>query len=329
MHSTCLKYLICFSIALFFSAGCGQSADQKITSNLISAEIHLSKRECQASINLLEGMGRQTSNARYLKLLSSSYACRAGYSTTVFFGSDVALTATPAPLGGATKYSTSLSTFTSPLIDDQKFSDLQTAIDLLLYAGGLSSSTEPTSIARATVFDSNDAAEINSQLAFMMFVEFGRFMKVYSNASAAGVKGAGGASNVCFADYPNIADPDVITILNNMPGACKVTNSGHTQLASTLSASVRRERLCQGIILLNGILDLLPSILVSAGGGSLTAIASVTTNVQAAKTALTTAFPAIGTVLSVLNQNTCETDPAITIETIESYYATIFEALIQ
>lgn len=329
MQSKVHKQIFSLLLILTFISGCGQSAEQKTNSKLISAEIHLSKRECQQSINLLEGMGRQNKNARYLKLLASSYACRSGYSTTAFFGNDIALTATPSPLGGMTKYSTSLESFTAPLSDDAKFEDLQTAIDILFYAGGLSTTTEPTSIARAALFEANEASDINSQLAFMMFVQLGRFMKVYADADAAGAKGGGSASNVCFSDYSTI-DNNVEAILTAQTGACTVKNSPHAQLDSALvSVATRRARLCQGIVLLNGILDLLPSILVSAGGGDLNDIATVTSDIDTAKDALETAYPAIGPVLTVLSQANCEASATITTQTIESYYATIFEAMIK
>lgn len=321
------KHLILIlSVLTLFS--CGQTAEEKVNGNLISAEIHLSKRECQKSIDLLEGMGRQNSNARYLKLLASSYACRAGYSTTTFFATDVALTATPSPMGGMTKYSTSLSTFTTPLVEDALYSDLQSAIDILLYAGGISATTEPTSIERGTHFNSTEASDINSQLAYMMLVQLGRFMKVYADADATGVKGGGTASNVCFSDYSTI-NAQVELILTNQAGACKVKNSPHVQLDSALvAADDRRTRLCQGIVLVNGVLDLLPAILVSAGGGDLNDIATVTGDIQAAKTAVVAVYPAIAPVFTVLSQTNCETDTSISTQMIESYYATIFEALI-
>ena len=316
-------------LMIFIFSSCGKKAENEVKSNLISAEILLSKSECQNAIALLEGMGRQNKNARYLKLLSSAYACRAGYSTTVFFGTDIALTSTPAPLGGISRYSTSQKTFSAPLIEDPKFDDLQEAINILLYAGGLSSTTEPTSATRAALFSQDEASDINSQMAYMMFVQLGRFFKVYADTDANGVKGAGSASNVCFTDYSTI-NAQVEFILTNQQGACKVKNSPHAQLDSALvSTDDRRARLCQGVVLLNGILEVLPSILVSAGGGDLDDIASVTTDIDTAKDALETAYPAIGPVLTVLSQSNCETDAAITTQTLESYYATIFEALIE
>lgn len=330
MGSRFTNKILCLLVMLTFTVSCGKTPEEEVTGNLISAEILLSTSKCQDAIDLLEGMGRQNQNAHYLKLLSSAYACRANYSTIVFFADDIALTATPAPMGGVSRYSTSLPSFTSPLIDDPKYEDLQTAIDILLYAGGISRDTEPTSIVRGANFSAREAGEINAQMAYMMLVQLGRFFKVYANTDAAGVKGNGSASNVCFTDYPNITNAGVILALQNQQGACTVDNSPHAQLDSSLvNASNRRARLCQGVVLLNGILDVLPSIIVAAGGGDLGDISSVTTDIETAKDALETTYPAIGPVLTVLSQNNCETSSSINIETIESYYATIFEYLIE
>lgn len=332
-----VKKLTSFLLILVFVTSCGTSPEEEIKSNLVSAEILLSKSECQDAIDLLEGMGRQNKNARYLKLLASSYACRSKYSTIKFFADDIALTGTPAPMGGLSRYSTSQITFTSPLEDDLKFKDLQTAIDILLYAGGTSRATEPTSIVRSANFTERDASDINAQLAYMMLVQLGRIFKVYANTDSTGVKGTGAAASVCFTDYSTIdaaADPVNDTalelILTNQQGACKVKNSPHPQLNSSLvNATERRARLCQGIVLLNGILDVLPAIIVAAGGGELGDISGVMTFIETFKTDATAAYPALAPVLTVISQNNCETSSSINIEIIEAYYASIFEALIK
>lgn len=314
---------------LLLSFSCGKSTEDEIKDNIDSANILLSTRQCQSAIDLLEGMGRQNKNAHYLKALSSAYACRAGYSTTVFFGTDIEKTATPGPLGGITTYSTSTVASTSPLTDDLKFRDLQTAIDILLYAGGISATTEPTSIARASYFTASQAGDINAQLVYMMLVQAGKFMKVYADADASGVKGGGSAGNNCFTDYSN-ADDDVKDLVPLLPGACKVLNDPHPQLDSSLmTVTERRKRLCEGVVLFNGILDLLPSIILSAGGGDLDDIANVTGIIETAKDTLETVYPAVGTVLNVLSQTNCETDPAITTGTLEAYYVGVFETLIE
>lgn len=322
---------ITFLIAvLLLSFSCGKDKEQEVKDAILSANIYLSTKQCQPAIDLLESMGRQNQNARYLKTLSSAYACRAGYSTVSFFGDDIKKTVTPSPLGGVTTYNTSVTTSTAPLTDDLNFRDLQTAIDILLYAGGIPTTSEPTSVLRDRYFNANQAGDINTQLVFMMLVQTGKFMKVYADADATGTKGGGSAGNNCFTDYSNLTVGLVQAALAAQQGACTVATSSHSQLkSSNLTVAERRKRLCEGVVLINGVLDILPSVVASVGGSELNGISGLTTDIETGKTALRTAFPAIGSILTVLSQKNCETDPAITTETIESYYAVIVEALIE
>jgi hypothetical protein len=327
MYSKIHKYLLFLSTFMFLFS-CGKSTEQIIIDAIESAEIHLSKRECQKAIDLLNNVGIQNTNARYLKALSSGYACRAGYSTTVFFGTDVALTATPSPLGGMTTYSTSLVTTTSPLSDDSKFRDLQTAIDILLYAGGISSTTEPTTSERAKYFSGNVAGDINSQLTFMLLAQVGKFMKVYGDTNASGVKGGGSEGNNCFTDY-SATDPATVQLYITSgvgTGACTSLASSHPELA--VGATDRRKRMCEGVILLNNILELLPSVLATAGGGDLGTIATMDDQIQELKDDLVDYDPTFARTATVLSQANCETDSDIDLVTLSSYYAVFFESLV-
>lgn len=310
------------------SFSCGKSKDQEIKDAILSANIYLSTRQCQPAIDLLESMGRQNRNAHYLKALSSAYACRAGYSTTVFFGDDVSKTATPSPLGGMTTYSTSIVETTSPLTEDSNFRDLQTAIDILLYAGGIASTTEPTTVERAKYFSANQAGDINSQLAFMMLVQVGKLMKVYADTNAAGVKGGGSGSNTCFTDYTATDDAIKLVFLGlGQTGACSTANSSNPQLA--LGVSGRRKRLCEGTVLLNNILNVLPSVLATAGGGDLEDIADLTADIEQQKDDLEAIDPDFTPTATVLSQTNCENDTDIDEVTLSSYYAVFFESLVK
>ena len=322
-----IQFLIFIIVSALISS-CGKKVEEEVHDAVLSANILLSTSQCQQAIDLLEAIGNQPRDSAYLKTYATAYACRAGYSTTVFFGSDIAKTAAPSPIGGVTTYSTSLKSVTNPLINDTNFKDLQKAIDILLYAGGISTTTEPNSIERAKYFNVTESGEINTQLAFMMLVQLGKMMKVYANASLAGVKGAGGAGNNCFTDYSTT--PALVQTYITSAGAtgvCNTVSSSHTQLAT--AASNRKAKLCQGVVLMNGVLDLLPSILTSAAGGSLSDISTVTSVINTQKNELVTRFPIIGTTLTVLSQANCESDTSVTVDTLAAYYAVIFEGLIQ
>lgn len=335
-----LNPLLVFTL-FFVLVSCGKNTDEKTADATLSANIALSKGDCQAAINTLEANGRANNNAPYLKTLASAYACRAGYSTVTFFTSDLSKTIIPTPLGGVTTYTTSQVTVQNPLQNDQKFKDLQTGIDILLYAGGINPTTEPTSAERKKYFSASVAEDIDAQLLYMILVQLGKYMYVYGDASVAGVKAGGAASNNCFTDYPNVdsssAGPahngNITAILAALPGACKVKTSSHAQLDSSLvSAATRKIRLCQGVVLLNGALTLLPNVVRSIfsvpadQAAVLAAVASIDTT---AKGTLTAAYPAIGQVINTQSQAACEDNSIVTVESLESYFAVMFESAFQ
>lgn len=307
------------TIILLISS-CGKSADEEVEDAILSANISLSAGDCQDAITTLEGIGRKNKNVVYLKTLASAYACRAGYSTIDFFTTDLALTVTPAPFGGMSRYTLAQLTFQDPLENDPKFIDMQTAINLLLYAGGIASSTEPLSTERAKYFSTADLADLNAQLLYLEMVQLGIIVKTYGD-TVAGVKGAGSLTNNCLTTY---------TVYNVAPvggGACNATNSGHAQTDRALvSAAARKRRLCHGVVLLNGVFELLPALITTAlpAGSQAGANAAIT-----AITAAKTAAGAIGQVLNTQNQNACEDDNIVSELNLEKYYAFLMETSFQ
>ena len=327
-----LKRLI-FTIILLCFFSCGKTIDEKTASAVLSANIYLSKGNCQGAINVLEANGRQDQNAHYLKTLASAYACRAEFSTITFFASDLALTTAPAPLGGTSVYSTSLAAATSPMQADFNFRDLQTAIDILLYAGGIPSTLEPTAHERSRYFSADEASDINSQLLYMMLAQLGKYMHYYGNGSAAGLKGAGAAANKCFTGY-NLANAGGIAavqaLIAALPATCQSPlESSHSELSPVVAAATRKTRLCQGVVILNGIFNILPSFIGSASGTLATQTTAITAAATAVTTALTTADPAVGVVSSTINQSVCEDNANVPIAKLETYFAIMFENLFQ
>lgn len=320
--------LLIFMFLFIFS--CGKNSTDEINDAVLSANISLSYGDCQSAIDSLEGIGRQNKNANYLKTLSSAYACRAGYSATSFFANDLTLTTSVAPLGGMSRYSMAGLSYQIPLELDQKFVDLKTAIEILLFAGGISSTTEPTRTQRAKYFSSAELDDIDTQLLFMQLTQVGIIMRVYGDTSAAGVKGGANVfNNNCFSDYPN-APAAIGTALGAFTGACKVTNdSGHPQLRSSVTSAVRIRRLCHGVVALNGLMASLGNIAGSLSGSSGTTATASSALATAAQTALTTAFPGIGIVKSTMSQTLCEDTSLVPIDELESYYAIMYDGLIQ
>lgn len=320
-----LSKLFVYILSAMTLLSCGKNTEEKVADATTSANILLSTRQCQAAIDLLESVGRQNKNAYYLKTLSSAYACRANYSTIKFFADDIALTSTPSPLGGMATYSTSQATIAAALSDDTKFQDLQRAIDILLYAGGIATTTEPTISERAKYFSANQAGDINSQLLFMLLAQTGKLMKYYADSGTTGVKGSGSGANNCFTDYTT-TPAAVQTYVASLPGACTVTNSSHPDLA--IGATDRRKRLCQGVVLMNALLEILPSVVATASGGDMASISTIANDIQNQKDLLTTNYPAIGVTATVMSQANCEASASIDFSTLTAYYAIIYEALI-
>ncbi|MFA6238269.1 MAG: hypothetical protein WC635_13130 [Bacteriovorax sp.] len=321
--------LMLASVLLF---SCGKSADEKTFDAILSANISLSKGNCQDAINTLEENGRVNTNAAYLKTLASAYACRAGYSTLTFFTTDISKTVTPAPFGGATTYSTSDAAVATTLQNDAGYRDLLAAINILLYAGGISAGTEPTSAERARYFNSTEAADIDSQLLYMIMVQLGRYGYFYGDSSATGVKGSGAGTNTCFTSYVN-ADADVKAAITAAAGTC--TNiadatAAHAQLAEGVLAATRKTRLCQGVVLLNNVFALLPNVISSAfpAADQAAALAAVNT-INLAKTALIAADATTSTVATTLDQSNCEDGSLVTVSNVESYFGLMFEGAFQ
>lgn len=317
-----------FFIIILSAFSCGRSDSEKTEAAIISANVFLSKGNCQGAIDVMEGNGRQNHNAHYLKVLSSAYACRSGFSVVNFFANDLALTVLPPPFGGTTIYSTSLVTTTSPLQTNPSFSDMQTAINILLYAGGIPTTVEPTSTERLKYFSSDEAADINSQLLFMMFAQLGKYMHVYGNGDPFGKKGAGSGQNLCFTDYTlgvgGITAPLVVLVVNNLQLTCSTaTQATHPELASTIVPATRKKRLCQGVVLLNGIFNILPSVIgqLSDQGAAITAAAG------AATLALQITDPTIGIVSTTINQLSCEDDSNVPVPKLETFFAIMFESI--
>jgi hypothetical protein len=324
-----LKKLIIL-LFIFGLTSCGKTSEEAVRDALISAELALNYNRCDDAIEGLEAVGRQPENSRYIKTLATAYACRAGYSTLQFFANDIGKTADPAPLGGMTLYSTSRTTVTFPLTEDSSFRDMQTAIDLLLYAGGIPVSKNPSITERAKYFTAAQAGEINALLAYLVMVQMGKLMKVYGDTDSAGLKGGGSLSNTCFADYTGGGINPAITayLATSSTGSCtNAATTPNSQLASTVTTL--RKRLCEGVILMNTFLNVLPGVITAAGGTTLGSLDAIDDQIEGYKNQLLAIDSTYAPTITVLSQYKCENDPDITLDTLNSFYAIFYESLVQ
>jgi len=318
-------------ISFFLFSGCGQSVAQKREDAVISANILLTKKKYDEAITLLEGAGRDVKSVRYLKALASAYAGKGGFNVLKLFADDLALVSTPSPMGGMSRFSTSDDMTTAT---DSDFVNLQKAIDLLLYAGGVDTSVNPTVAERGVFFNASDASEINVLLMYLVLVQTGRYFQFYGNTSALGIKGGGTQGNVCFLNYQNLAfaggPPNDMNALqaSGATGACNVLLNGHASLGTP--GSYQTARLCQGVVLLNNFLAIFPSVVAGVSGTNFDAIKALESVINTAKALAEVATPGTDARVSTsLSQTKCESDNAASDVYLQTYFAFIMETLVQ
>tara|TARA_Y100001954_G_scaffold129277_1_gene138429 strand:- start:3553 stop:4635 length:1083 start_codon:yes stop_codon:yes gene_type:complete len=312
-----------------FLYGCGSSDENKVNFAITEAEIYLNTSDCAGALNALNEIGNQKDNARYLMTLASAYGCKAGYTSTgIFptftnFASDVSADNFFGPL---TEASTA-STMTTG--DDIDFLNLQNAIDTLLYAGGLSTSNNPSTSSRATLFSSDDAFDINVLIFYMIFDQLGRYAYYYGcydgDPDGTGMKGTPredplctNGTNECFASYDSDATLDIgggsqtITQVLSSNGfrSCTAPNLGHTDLDATEGAynTSQVSALCRGVVLMNNLREVLKGI--SEGFQEVDSLKDAFKEITDAFAIVESMgnSSGISNVMSTLSQSKCEAD---------------------
>ena len=316
------KFFIFFITFLLLS--CGKKEDE-VDSAILRASLALTRGDCQEAIDILELQGRQNKNDTYLKTLASGYACKAEYSTTVLFGTDIPT------ISDTTLLFREFSTFTSSpndAVDNLSFENLQVALDIILYAGGLDQSRDPTSDQRLTIFG-DKGKDINSFAFYLSLAQLGKFNYFYGNASpTTGIKGTGVLGNPCYLDYN--ANVDLFITAIGATGTCAAgSSSGHPDLVAG-SEIVNIQNACHGVILFNNFYDTLQSFIDSASGdfGELDDLDDLDDVINLLKSAILIAKPTFDTRLfDTTSQERCESLFAGNDEDIMYFYAGIFETL--
>ena len=319
---------------IVFLYGCGSSDGDKVNFAVTEAEIYLNSGDCTSALNVLNEIGNQKTSTRYLMTLASAYGCKAGYSSTgiysTFTSFSSGLDATN-PFGQLTKAPTATSMTTG---DDVDFLNLQSAINTLLYAGGLSTANNPSTSSRATIFSNDDAFDMNVLIFYMLFDQLGRYAYYYGcydgDPSGTPTKGTQrnsplplctNGTNECFASYSDStldldgsSETNISTLLNANPssmfGSCNARTLGHTDLDATNGAynSSQVSSLCQGVVLMNNLREVLKGI--SAGFADVPDLKNAFDNIN-------TQFgviegygnnSGISDVMSTLSQTKCEAD---------------------
>ena len=318
-------------ILLFFLllSSCGKDDEQKYEDAVITANNLLSIGNCQEAIDVLEAVGRDSTRVLYTKTLASAYACRAGYSTTNLFSNDLASIDATNLLGSFTKFTTSSE---MDAFDSLDFLDLQVAIDLLLYVGGLSIENNPTSAKRIQRIGTSKAADVNAFLMYLLMAQLGKYNYYYGSPDVNGTKAAGDAAQECLANYTD--DPDGKGVANaflTASGAsCSSTalTDGHPSLGAEGSLNV--SRMCQGVILFNNFFDVFPAVIASASGADFSKLKLINqNNLKNAFKLLTDTFPVASEAVSATSQTVCEQAYASSDLGLQYYFIYVLELFFQ
>ena len=328
-----MKHL-CFSLnILLLSILLGACGKNEKEDAIRKANFLLTTKKCDEAITVMESAPRDNLDATFLRTLASAYACKAKFDVIELFENNLSLFASPAPMGGTSRFSTSADMTTAT---DSDFVFLQRAIDTLLYAGGLTEDDEPTTAARAAKFSARDADEINIMLSYLLMVQIGRYFKYYGNTNAAGIKGAGAGANQCFINYDgaitlsggppnNLAD--YLAALGGAGNNCSGTNQGHPDLG--VPGSLEMGRLCQGVVLVNSFFNIFPSVLGAIAGTDFPWVDNLSTAINDGKTLLNSAKPGANAVVSnIMSQTNCVTLNTPDDDFIQVYFAILMENLL-
>lgn len=299
---------------------CGKSKEQAVTDEVDKALNALSRStpDCQAAIDILEKLGRQNKDPRYLQTLASAYACRGGFDELTLFAQVSNISSTfDQFLGSLVKISISSET----QADSARFNDLQTAIDIILYAGGKSA---PSAVQQESIFGQRQGSNMNLQALYMILIQLGRFSRWYGNTDGTGDKGAGLSGSTCFMDYPD-ATAGAVAVGHGGGNACVSTNAGHPNVRyATVTAAVAQRRLCKGVMLVNNLLDILKNTTLSSNS-SLGDISSIYADIKPYVDTAALLHPAMPAFIDNLAQSSCESTVASDDTVLQRYYGALFE----
>lgn len=295
-----------------------------MTSAVDDALFYLSKPvpQCQKAIDALEDVGMQARDPRYLQALASAYACRGKFSELILF-EDIA--SIDSDFENFFASLASLPSSAQTEAESAEFLDLQRAIDALLYSGGR---TTPSAAEMKIIFGNRQGTNLNMQTLYMILVQLGRFNRWYGRTDTTGKKGlaTGAQQSACFFNYSTV-NAQVVSISHGAGNACDASNVGSPDLsyADAAATTATRRRLCQGAMLMNNLLDLLDNITFPGGDstGELGALSAALAPFIDAASALD---PKMGAFIANLSQSTCEAEAAVDDETLQLYFAALFEA---
>lgn len=344
-----MKKLLSYILIFLLVISCGRNDEDFREDAILTALNYLNNNSCQEAIDILEEAGRDVHNIFYMKALASGFACKAGYSTGNIITNDIPnVSAANASLLGVFAAFSNASSMDAP--DNDGHDNLQTAIDLLLYAGGLDEAKDPTIARRSTAMTAGEAIEVNTFLMFLLMDQLGRFVHFYGDTDAVGLKAAGNRkNNECFIYYdrtivlaaPALTLGSYLTTIQGVQGndcgdnadsdADTLVDEGHPDLGVS-SASLNVSRLCEGVVLYNNFRKVLSSVISSTTSTELGSLGDITTVLNTVIDNLTTArsaaSPTINTLAETLSKTKCIADNTADTSDLQTFYAYVYESLL-
>lgn len=326
-----------FFLLLFLLISCGVDPQGERDQAILTANIQLSSRNCNDAISALEAVPFSWEDPTFLKTLSLSYACKGKFDVLNLFTNDLPLfgSVNDSPLGGLSIFSTSTDMESHT---DTDFLSMNTALDYLIYAGGISKDENPTHEKRKSFFESQDLQELEMLAFYEILVNLGRFLNYYGNVNSDGEKGAGSNhENKCFLVYDNFPLESGGNLRDffglGITGSCtkaRAGNSGHEFLYDQDEGTRSIERLCQGVVLFNNFFAIIPHVLESITGQDFDEVSDISNLLsfqlaiaEAAKSGVT------AKVGEVLSQDLCVSNNVNDDSFLQVYYAIVVEVLLQ
>lgn len=351
-----------FLIGAILLAGlcsCGADEDQEVEDSIDVALSYLTAGDCQRAINTLEDVGRHPRNYRYVKTLASGYACRAGYSTPLLYGTDISKIGTPSILGGMTTFTTS-DLMVSP--DDPNYEDMQEAINILLFSGGITDEQNPTTERRQRYFSLAEVANLDLYIVYLSMVQLGMYLNFYGKIDNALVStdgdfgkkggnvgaGAADAADFCLFEYDGAinltGDGTIVTVdmtldqylgvLGATGNSCSGTTVGAADTYNPYLGSnnnMHIERMCQGVVLLNTFFNSLDNVISTVSGDGFGDLGDSFNQISDINDIVATVFPDTVNLIGLMNQQSCEDlfsdGTSANTEALQVFFALYYEAL--
>ncbi len=309
-----------FILFLSFSLStCGKlTGKQKIEQAITDAHRFLTEQKCGEALAALAQVDFQTRNPDYLSAYASAQACSSDFREPAFFSSavDNIGTSNATLLPSLTTMQTSVTSSS----DDQNYQALRTAINTLLYAGGID---DPSYANRVDALGEEATQQLGLQTLYMVLAQMGKYFYLHGNTDDSGNKGQRDTSaNQCLTDYTNSQAATARSAFSaTVPSPifpCNSNSDGHSELAA--GATDRKELLCEGIVLFNNFLDIISNTsIVEENSGSLSDLQDGLNDLCGPL--------GLATLCVQKSQALCESNESI--RDIEIYFLSIFETMLR